>query len=251
MMRKTVSAILVLIALTGAIYGAADPRLEQAAAAYKGGDYLSAIDQYEVLLKEGYRSAELLYNNGNAYFRAGQLGRAILNYERAAQLSPHDPDILHNLVVAQGRIAEPVDKLPTFFLLRWWRALSGLFMPDTWSLLGVLLLCTGAAGGILWLWGNNRTQRKRGFIIGISATLLCLLPFSLAAYRAAQLKNSGFAIVIEHKLSVRSAPESVSEIAAIYEGTKVQLIDAIDQWQKIELPNGETGWAPKSGIVRI
>lgn len=250
-MRNMICVVLLMMAMVGASFGATDPRLEQAAAAYKSGDYLSAIDQYEALLKEGYRSSELLYNTGNAYFRSGQLGRAILNYERAAQLSPHDADISHNLKVAQSRITEPIDSLPSFFLLRWWRALGGLCMPDTWSLFGLLLLCAGATGGAVWLWGNSRVSRKWGFITGLAATLLCILPFSLAAYRAAIIKDSGYGIVIKGSLPVLSAPESVSEMTTIHEGTKVQLIDAIDQWQKVELPNGETGWILKTGIEKI
>ncbi len=48
----------------------------------------------------GY-SAAALYNQGNAYARAGKPGLAVLNYERAALLAPDDPDIAANLQYVQ------------------------------------------------------------------------------------------------------------------------------------------------------
>lgn len=51
--------------------------------AYKGGRFEEAIDGYGQLLDAGYRNGQLYYNLGNAHFRLNQVGRAILNYERA------------------------------------------------------------------------------------------------------------------------------------------------------------------------
>ena len=45
--------------------------------------YSDAITSYEDILTQEYVSAEVHYNLGNAYFKAGQIAPSILNYERA------------------------------------------------------------------------------------------------------------------------------------------------------------------------
>src|SRR4029077_19623718 len=49
----------------------------------------------------GHESGPVYFNLGNAYFRAGNPGRAILNYERARRLMPRDPDLHANLGFAR------------------------------------------------------------------------------------------------------------------------------------------------------
>ena len=58
---------------------------------YEREEYAEAIQQYEALIGQGYRDAAVHYNLGNAYLESGDLGRAILNYLRAEELSPRDP----------------------------------------------------------------------------------------------------------------------------------------------------------------
>lgn len=48
-------------------------------------------------------SAPALFNSGNAAQRAGRLGPAILDYERARLLSPNDSPIAHNLELAREK----------------------------------------------------------------------------------------------------------------------------------------------------
>ena len=64
---------------------------------YNEGRYQKAIEGYLRLFDSGYVNGHLYYNLGNAYFRSGQLGRAILNYKRAELLIPRDADLNFNL----------------------------------------------------------------------------------------------------------------------------------------------------------
>ncbi|MCY2984505.1 MAG: tetratricopeptide repeat protein [Planctomycetota bacterium] len=65
----------------------------------------------ETLLVDGYCNGAVYYNLGNAYFRAGDFGRAILNYRKAAPYRPSDSLLEANLqqalASAPGRIAIP------------------------------------------------------------------------------------------------------------------------------------------------
>ena len=76
---------------------------------YDREEYAEAIQQYEALIGQGYRDAAVHYNLGNAYLESGDLGRAILNYLRAEELSPRDPDILANLELARSRTVDQLE----------------------------------------------------------------------------------------------------------------------------------------------
>ena len=76
---------------------------------YERGEYAEAAQQYEALVDQGYYDAALYLNLGNAYFESGDLGRAILSYLRAQELSPRDSDIRDNLELAHSMT---VDRVP-------------------------------------------------------------------------------------------------------------------------------------------
>ena len=73
---------------------------------FERGEYAEAAQQYEALVGLGYRDPAVYFNLGNAYLEAGELGRAVLNYLRAEELSPRDPDIIANLVLARSRTVD-------------------------------------------------------------------------------------------------------------------------------------------------
>jgi tetratricopeptide (TPR) repeat protein len=71
---------------------------------YEKGDYGEAIAEYKKILEAGYDSGSLYFNLGNAYFKAGDIARAVLNYERAKRLMPRDADLKANYDFASGMI---------------------------------------------------------------------------------------------------------------------------------------------------
>jgi len=76
--------------------------------AYKTERYPEALAGYGKLLDAGYRSGHMYYNLGNAHLRQGELGRAILAYERARILMPRDADLLFNLRYASDQRQDEV-----------------------------------------------------------------------------------------------------------------------------------------------
>ena len=65
----------------------------------------------ESILADGFSNGAVYYNLGNAYYRAGDFGRAILNYRKAKPYRPRDPLLEANfqqaLASAPGKITEP------------------------------------------------------------------------------------------------------------------------------------------------
>src|SRR5437764_12014070 len=87
--------------IAAAAFAQTDPQFAKATQAYAQGHFKEAIGGYEALVRSGQWSANLFYDFGNAYFRTGDFGRAILNYERALTLERHHPEAAANLQIAR------------------------------------------------------------------------------------------------------------------------------------------------------
>ena len=115
---KLLIFILPLFFPGGSCLAAEGPSAEElyfeASRAYKEDRYQEAIDGYFQLIDNGYVNGHLYYNLGNAYFRSGQLGRAILNYKRAQLLIPRDADLNFNLRYALDQTQDAILKTRIF-----------------------------------------------------------------------------------------------------------------------------------------
>ncbi|MEM9823866.1 MAG: tetratricopeptide repeat protein [Bacteroidota bacterium] len=229
-----------------------DQQFKKANDAYAAKQYTEAIQAYEAILQEGWYSVELYYNLGNSYYKTQQIGRAILNYERGLYLAPSDEDLRHNLLLVENELVDDFSLIPTFFLSRWWDQAVRMASTSTWAFSGLLLLWLGIGGLVLWILGQDRTQKKRGFFIGIALLLLSVLPFALAIGKASLDQDSRIAILLEKEFALRSAPDQESsEILLLHEGLKLSILDEIGAWYKVRLSNGEEGWLPKTAIERV
>ncbi|MDR1195058.1 MAG: tetratricopeptide repeat protein, partial [Endomicrobium sp.] len=92
--------ILLLLFLPAAVCLGSDKYaqlLETAETNFTGGNYGKAIEIYETLVQiEKVNDPFIYYNLSNAYYRNGELGKAVVNIEKAFLLSPGDKDIQHN-----------------------------------------------------------------------------------------------------------------------------------------------------------
>jgi tetratricopeptide (TPR) repeat protein len=220
--------------------------------AYQAGNFTLAVEQYETILRGGKLfSKELYYNLGNGYFRLNQVGRSILNYERAARLAPADADIQTNLAVVRGRVTDDVEAVSEVFFVKWYRILRGVFAADTWAVFGLFFLWLGAGSFAVWLLGKQRTWKKRGFIVGCVTLILSLLIF-LMTNNAAKISEATFGIVMLKETPFRNAPNENAAITAnLHEGVKVEIVDKIGALTKVKLANGEEGWVAETDIEKI
>src|SRR4051794_14159203 len=92
-------AIFCSAVLVASSFAQAEPDFTKANQEYAQGHFAEAISGYEALVRAGQWSANLFYDLGNAYFRVGDFGRAVLNYERALALERHHPEAMANLQI--------------------------------------------------------------------------------------------------------------------------------------------------------
>lgn len=205
--------------------------------------YDKAIESYQQLVNSGYEGTALYYNLGNAYFREGKIGYAILFYEKALKLSPGDEDIEHNLTLANLKTIDKLESLPKFFLFEWWEGLLALFTPSGWTIVTYIFYLLLIFSVAIYFFSRNSLQQKIVLISAASGLILLILSCTLLVIKLNKELNIKNGVVVEGTINVKLSPDNESNDAfIIHEGLKVRLEDEVDNWIKIRLEDGKVGW---------
>jgi hypothetical protein len=111
---------------------------EKANQMYHNKMYDSAVTLYQQMIDDGYCSADLYYNAGNAYYRNNQLGMSIWCFRKAQQIHS-TKNIEDNLALAQRRIKDPIREADDIFFIRWWKGMYSLFSVNGWAIVAISL----------------------------------------------------------------------------------------------------------------
>lgn len=217
---------------------------ERAASAYNAGEWQTALEEYEALQEAGYGGAALDYNIGNCYYKlGGYLGRAILHYERALKQDPGMEDAAFNLAMAREQAVDRIDSVPDFVLALWWERLREQGSPDGWAVLAVVLFVTTLAALLVFRYGSSPGLRKTAFALAVVSILFAIFAAGLAFdARRARLREDA-AIVLAPVSAVRSSPgASGNSLFILHEGTRVEVLETLGEWYRIELADGRQGW---------
>lgn len=235
-----------------AICGLRAQMFETACQRYAEEDYEAAARGYEALAAQGYTSVNLEYNWGNACFRSGQLGGAILHYERALRLDPSNADTRHNLEFARSRTVDKIDDAPVMFFVQWWRSLRDGLSTDGWAVLAAVLFTLTLAALACYFFARQLVVRKAGFGVALTSLLVSCLAFVMACQSRDWVQDSGEAIVMLQTVTLKSTPDdSGTDLFILHEGTKVVLKSELGAWREVCTADGNTGWLPVSAIEVI
>ena len=224
----------------------------QGDSAYMRNDYASAIQIYESLLKKG-EAAEVYYNLGNSYYKADDIAKAILNYERALLLQPGNADIRANLEIARSKTIDKVVSVPDIFFVAWVKSLTNCLSVDAWAKLGIVFFILLLISFSLFFFSQQIIWKKSGFIAGILFLVFTVLSNIFASEQKSELLDRNDAIVLSPSVTVRSTPsESGTGLFVLHEGHKIEIKDnSMREWKEIRLEDGKVGWIPASAIEVI
>ena len=125
--RSCLTLALILLTTRARAVTDATGAFEGANRLYEQGKFADAVAAYENLLPTDSASPTIHFNLGNAFFKSGQLGRAIASYRRAEQLAPRDPDVRANLQFVRARVAGPTAPPGR------WQEWLGRFTVNEWT----------------------------------------------------------------------------------------------------------------------
>ena len=252
-MKKVIFVILFSIMSLGVFGQNADSLWRDAVNGYTGGNYEAALRSFEQLERDGYSSAQLYYNIGNCYYKMGNyLGKAILYYERALLADPSFEDAAVNLAIAQEYTLDKIDSVPEFVFVTYIKNLMKSASTDFWAILSLFFFGVTAVLLLLFRFAPSIATRKVSFAVAILTLLLsvCTFFFSVKLNKIQTQENQ--AVVLAPVCSVKSSP-SVSEqsLFILHEGIKVDVLDVLGDWIRIELADGRQGWIKKKDLEII
>ncbi len=255
MKMKTLALTLTLLA---AALGGRASTIAEADSAYMNDDFTTAVALYEEAIAELGPSAERFYNLGNAYYRAGHTGRAIVNYERALRLDPANRDAAENLEFVNSKIT---DRLETYQSVVGTTTdkLSGIFSSNAWAWLSLTLFVITLAGAGCYMFGNAILLRKIGFFGAGITLLLCIATGILARRTMSKATASDQAVVTTPSVMLSTNPRTPKdrseEAVLLHEGTKIRLVDSIysesSKWYKVNIGDNNRAWIQADAVEII
>ena len=246
------AAALAALPVAAAAQGPVD--LEAMAASnalYEDGLYEQAARSYQQLVDKGYGDPVLYYNLGNAYFKDGDLGRAILNYLRAERISPRDGDIRANLDFARSQTLDVLETGEAPFV----RFVTGVLFRVTTGELGAVALALWllfSASLLLAIIGPGRWLAWARPAVLVTAVLLLLGGGSLAG-RLYVDSVSREAVIVAEEVDVVSGPGSrYTPEFTLHAGAETGLVERRGAWARIALPGGSLqGWVPAASVEEV
>lgn len=216
---------------------------------YKVGKYEEAIDMYRKIEAQNVRSSELYYNLGNCYYKLNNVGETIYNYEKALLIDPLNEDAANNLIFAKRLTIDNIEALPKSLFQKFDENYIKKLSYDNWAVLAVIFSILCSALFLLFYFSYTPSKKRFFFTSSVLCLLLLIVSISLSYKEYAYSKSNIDAIVFAEKTDVKNAPTFNSEdVFTLHEGTKVKVLDAIDNWKKIKLADGKIGWIDAEDI---
>ncbi len=221
---------------------------QDANTSYRTGDYAKASELYESLIAAEPRMAVFYYNLANTYVRLGKLSQAILNYEKALRLDPRNGDIRANLRYTRGLLEYRVEDTRNWYLKATEVVLKYATEKEIY-VVALAFLFVFLAGGILYFLSGRGVfwNPWQQFVF-----ILLLLAALVAFGKQVQSNVIRDAIVMQKECEARYGPSERDQVAfRMGEGIKVFVMDRREDWSRVLLTNGESGWVKDSDIAEV
>jgi tetratricopeptide (TPR) repeat protein len=246
MTRGTALAFLfcIIFAITSSAFAQADAEFAKANEEFAQGHFKEAISGYEALIRAGQWSANVFYDLGNAYFRTGDFGRAILNYERALALEQRHPEATANLQIARDE-AHALEIQPNR-LERYLQFAS----VNQYSIAAATAFWLGIFSIVALIF----TRRRSATVIAVAICCLLVLAVAVCAIFTLESGSQGeqLAVVTGKDVQARLATaDTANSVLALPAGSEIKILSTRGDWIYAALPNNLRGWIPAKNAERV
>jgi tetratricopeptide (TPR) repeat protein len=239
---RVAPSLVLFFAMLGSAFAAdVSAGFDSANKLYEQGKFADAASAYENLIQSGTFSSALYFNLGNAFFKSGQLGRAIAGYRKAERLSPRDPDVLANLQFVRARVQSPTSSPD-----RWQRWLAALTLNE-WAIFAAVVLWIWLALMILVQLRPGLQPSLRTFLwSGGLATVV--LGICVGAAWSSDLTKTAIVVTpdaVTHNGPLDEAPSG----ATVHDGAELNVLDTKNDWVQVRVDARRVGWLKREQVI--
>jgi tetratricopeptide (TPR) repeat protein len=219
---------------------------------YQQEKYIEALDQYQKIEKQDLESVSLYFNMANIYYRTNQVAPAVYYYEKALKLNPNDKDIQVNLEFANRMILDNIEPLPKSLWQKFMESTVLRFTYETWSKIAVGLAFVFALLFLMYHFSYSTGKKRIYFITSILSVIFVTISLFFAYRNKHHVNNNIEAIIFSAAAPVKNAPTNSSDVYfELHEGTKVLILETLDNWKKIKIADGKMGWIDSAALKEI
>ena len=217
---------------------------------YTKKEYHEALDLYLELANRGIQNPLLYYNLANTYFKIGNVGYAVLYFERALLLKPFDRDIRANLNLVRSQLEDKIAPLYNDGILKLLRRLFSFPGIKMTVYLEVVLFTTLIILLLSFLFLPHSRMHLKNPIIIIGAIYLAILIGMISQFTYERKFPQG--IILQKVLDIKSSPLVESEtLFTLHEGAKFRLIESRGEWIRFSIQDGRQGWMLQESVAFV
>ena len=250
-MRILVLLVMTLSGILGMAQNA-DSLFVKANEMYRLEKYDEALKTYEEIEALDQESWALYYNIGNIHYKMNRVAPAIFYYEKALKLRPDQQDVRFNLEFANQMALDNIEPLPRNLGQRFMDAFILKLTYETWAKIAVGLAFLFALLFLMYHFSYSTGKKRFYFITSIITVVLVTTSVFFAFRNQLYIKNNKEAIIFATEAEVMNAPTTTSETYfELHEGTKVTVLENLDNWKKIRIADGKIGWIDEKHLREI
>lgn len=207
---------------------------------YEQQKFAAAAGEYEKLIQSSNVSSAVYFNLGNAWFKSGQIGRAIAAYRKGRQLAPRDPDIHANLQFARNEANQKAAE-------SLWQQWVHRFTLNEWTI--AMTVCIWIFFSLLMVgqWRSELRKSVRLWAASLGVLTILIGVCLLSATRDLFVRG---AVVIGQEAVVRRGPFDESQsYFTLRDGSEVTVTETREKWVQVTDASRRTGWLPESQVI--
>lgn len=252
----------ILFAVLGSVSVMGQNLVEKANAEYDKDKYADALKLYLQAAEEDGTSSDLYYNIGNTYYRMGDLGRAVLNYERALILNPGNDDAKTNLEFVNSKIQTKITDDKSFVIqviddfVEWQTS-------NTWATVSAVCFVLLIGGILLYIFSSTIALRKIGFFGGGVMLLVSVIALMCSFSVKSRVEAKNKAVVIKPSVTLSTVPripkDKSEEAFILTAGNKVTVVDSVENksgevsemWYDVKADATHRAWLKRDDVEII